>query len=356
MIYYTGLMSQMRHTAGAKAPADIMRLCEKRGYQPLLLPEENQKQARLIKQGLKYVRSVLFWESCLKTLKKDDIIVYQHPFYASRLLPKYLDKMQAKGVRFILLIHDLESLRKGIEGAVRTNEKVNNMLEGVLFKKFDAVICHNSKMKAYMISQGYDESKIFELEIFDYLTDCELKTPASKITVPNICIAGNLLKTKSGYIYHVFDEGNKGLKLQLYGNAFDTEFQHDGICYHGSFKPDELPAKLEGNFGLVWDGPSAKTCEGHVGEYLKYNNPHKTSLYLASGIPVVVWSQAAIADFIQKNKVGITVETLSELEEKINSITEEEYLEMCQNTLEIAKKLRNGYYLYQAVDKVLSLF
>ena len=56
--------------------------------------------------------------------------------------------------------------------------------------------------------------------------------------------------------------------------------------YFGSFLPDELPAALEGGFGLVWDGDSAETCSGVFGEYLRYNNSHKASLYLASGFPL----------------------------------------------------------------------
>ena len=35
--------------------------------------------------------------------------------------------------------------------------------------------------------------------------------------------------------------------------------------YFGSFLPDELPAALEGGFGLVWDGDSAETCSGVFG-------------------------------------------------------------------------------------------
>ena len=56
----------------------------------------------------------------------------------------------------------------------------------------------------------------------------------------------------------------------------------------GSFLPDELPSALEGSFGLVWDGDSSKTCSGVFGEYLRYNNSHKASLYLASGFPIIV--------------------------------------------------------------------
>ena len=34
----------------------------------------------------------------------------------------------------------------------------------------------------------------------------------------------------------------------------------------------------------MWDGPSPDTCAGVYGAYLRYNNPHKTSLYLAAGL------------------------------------------------------------------------
>ena len=67
---------------------------------------------------------------------------------------------------------------------------------------------------------------------------------------------------------------------------------------------------LFGSFGLVWDGMSSETCKGSFGEYLRINNPHKTSLYLASGIPVIIWSKAALAEFIEKNKCGIRHERI----------------------------------------------
>ena len=58
---------------------------------------------------------------------------------------------------------------------------------------------------------------------------------------------------------------------------------------------------MEGSFGLVWDGISVETCAGVYGEYLKVNNPHKTSLYLASGIPVIIWKEAAWLSLLNAN-------------------------------------------------------
>ena len=48
----------------------------------------------------------------------------------------------------------------------------------------------------------------------------------------------------------------------LYGVGFDESRALENEAYFGSFLPDELPAALEGGFGLVWDGDSAETCSG----------------------------------------------------------------------------------------------
>ena len=53
------------------------------------------------------------------------------------------------------------------------------------------------------------------------------------------------------------------------------------VVYKGVYPPDQLPDKIQGGWGLIWDGSSLKGCQGNYGEYLKYNNPHKTSFYIA---------------------------------------------------------------------------
>ena len=216
------------------------------------------------------------------------------------------------------------------------------------------IICHNEKMKQFLLDNGFQEHQIVCLEIFDYLSDAVCR-PREKTLQPSVAIAGTLHINKSGYIYKILDNiHNKNLVVNLYGNYFDESQTNDRLVYKGSFPPEKLPSCIEGDFGLVWDGSEAYTCAGNTGEYLKYNNPHKTSLYLSSGLPVIVWTEAAIADFVVKNKVGITVSSLFDLEEAISQVAKEEYVIMCQNAKGIAEKLRNGYYFYKALDKGIS--
>ena len=84
-----------------------------------------------------------------------------------------------------------------------------------------------------------------------------------------------------------------------------------------------------------------------------YNNPHKLSLYLVSGLPVVIWSKAAEAKFVKENKVGIVVDSIGQFNEMFDTINEEEYYEMVENANKISDKLRHGKYLENIIREFL---
>ena len=119
-------------------------------------------------------------------------------------------------------------------------------------------------------------------------------------------------------------------------------------------KPSELPQRLCHGFGLVWDGDDLDACTGEWGEYLRWNNPHKLSLYLASGLPVVTWSEAATADFIKEHDVGFTVSSLRDLPGEFAQIPKERYSEMQSNARKLAEKLRSGYFLTAAMRSAVT--
>ena len=115
--------------------------------------------------------------------------------------------------------------------------------------------------------------------------------------------------------------------------------------------PDELIKNLIGKYGLVWDGDSIETCSGGKGEYLKINNPHKLSLYLAVGLPVIIWDEAAEAEFVLRENVGFTIKSLYELPEKMESISDNDYKIMKKNAEIVGARLRNGEYMTRALKK-----
>ena len=352
MNYYIRIKPRKRETAGFKAPEDVNRICQKMGMTPVDFPRFPNDYSRLRKRLWLYTVVPMNWLKLLLKVKRGSIVFFQHPMYANKLITPMVKLVRkVKKCRFVALIHDLESLRKGIGGVVNYDQSREEYSDTVMLNAFDRIICHNAFMKKYMTEHGFDAEKLIELGIFDYLCPDNGKEFALD-GMAQVAVAGNLAPTKSGYVYDM-DVSNVGLKL--YGINFDEDAFKDkeNVSYAGSFHPDELPAALEGSFGLVWDGPTGATCAGNTGEYLKYNNPHKTSLYLASNLPVVIWSKAALAGFITENGLGIAVDSLDQIHEKTQALTAQQYSEMAQNVRQMGEKIREGRFFQAAAEKAI---
>lgn len=339
-----------RNTAGAKAPDDIAQICEDLGFGRIAIPQFPTGTNWIYQKIWLLLICQYHWNRIRRKIRPGSIIIFQHPSYGKRVANRIIPKIKKeKDCKFIAVIHDLESLRGGIQGVIREKQKTSQIGDHDLLKHFDAIICHNEHMRQYLIGEGFAPEKLVNLEIFDYLSDIRRVQP-DKGECPSIAIAGNLAMGKCKYIYDICTDGhNTNLDIHLYGNNYEDDKAVSNMIYHGSFKPEELPGHLVGDFGLVWDGMSAETCAGNTGEYLKYNNPHKTSLYLSSGMPVIVWKQAAIADFVRENKVGIIIDNLEDLQGSITCISAKEYQFMCNNVQRIAQNLHDGYYFKKAL-------
>ena len=157
---------------------------------------------------------------------------------------------------------------------------------------------------------------------------------------------------KSEFLYELGEVHN--LEINLYGVYNKSKKLPENVIYKGSLPSDEIVYALEGAYGLIWDGDSISNCRGVLGNYLRYNNPHKLSLYISAEKPVIVWHEAAIADFVKKNNLGLTVESLEELEVKINEMTMEDYSRMKKNLSNIKGKLAHGYYTRQSLHSIMT--
>lgn len=332
--------------AGNKARNDVEKIVEEEGYQPLLLSIDNWYKMSLIKAQYHKAQAL---SKTISKLKEGDQLLIQFPMLHHSFFTTYLvKKMQRKGVKVHFIIHDLEVLRYANLDTVPWKHKIRvHLQESGLLKQADGLIAHNPVMKSVLMDKGISEEKIVSLGIFDYLIpNYQDKEDLSKEGA--IIVAGNLAQEKAGYLYELPARP----VYNLYGVGFDESRKLSNETYFGSFLPDELPLALEGSFGLVWDGDSSKTCTGVFGEYLRYNNSHKASLYLASGFPTVVWKESALSHFVLKNNCGITVGSLFDIKEKLNAISEEEYQELVENAQKVGNNIRSGYYLKTALEKL----
>jgi len=150
---------------------------------------------------------------------------------------------------------------------------------------------------------------------------------------------------------------NPEVEFILFGPGLPGSLKEGkNVCYKGVCTPDELPARTsQYDFGLVWDGDSIEGCEGDTGNYVKYNSPYKISSYLAAGIPVIVWDKMAVAQFVKDNKIGIVVNSLSELTDSLFSLTKGEYEMLRNNVKGVRTKLTRGGYYEDAINKALKI-
>lgn len=334
-------LSTEHNHAGCKAVQDVFDVAKKLGYEAEVIRTATSIDSlwgKIRRQALFFID----WFKIYFSITPNSLVLIQTPYHHKQLIRNWvLSKLKRdKKVKFISLVHDVEELRKSLYNNYYKNE-FNFMLSIA-----DSIIVHNDTMKAFFIKKGIPENKLVSLKIFDYLMDKEA-TSKNVIFERAISIAGNLDINKSAYIAQL---GKLGIIVHLYGPNFSHSLeQYEDIQYHGSFPASEIPNQLNSGFGLVWDGNSIDTCSGDFGEYLQYNNPHKLSLYLASGIPVVIWDKAAEADFVRKHNLGICVSSLSELKDKLEQISEKNYQEMIKNVANISTLLRYGEHTKNSI-------
>ncbi|MCD8182168.1 MAG: hypothetical protein LUE99_02740 [Bacteroides sp.] len=305
--------------AGSKAPQGVCVALREIGYETVYIRAiSKNKEIALLGQ---LVQLILFSFH----VRRDDKVLFQYPLIPILFMvtPLYVHCRNR-----ILLIHDFHSMR--LTGRLSRMEKWN-----LAFCK--TIIVHTRSMARYL-SKMYPQKEYYVQDYFGYILDVyKDQTPQRKLT-NDICFAGNIDKSK--FMKELLQKEDTGCTFHLYGKMSYKDLLKKPACiYEGMFHPNKV-GFLKGSWGLVWDGDSILTCSGYLGEYLKIIAPHKFSLYLVAGLPVIVWSQSAMAHIVAEKHIGIIINSLCELEWKINSITQEEYDSMLSNVSETGKEIQ----------------
>lgn len=323
--YHNHLLSGLKN-AGGKAQQDCGRILHEYGFVGLHMFMSRQKKLRTLISMLRI----------MKKIPHEGIVIIQYPLGKSQWLNNVImNTCKRKKCRTILLIHDINSLRT--QGVVSTAETKT-------FEKADVIIAHNEAM-INLLKKTITHVEYYNLEAFDYFYE----VPATPHTFDNtVVFAGNL--HKSQFLYSL-----RSVKVNfiLYGIEVEglKQICNENVKYVGAFTQDNLSI-LSGDWGLVWDGKSVSTCDGSLGNYMRYNAPHKLSLYLVAGLPVIIWENAAEARLVEKYNLGITIASLDEIKEKIEKISPEEYGKIKNNVAKYAKRLSSGGNLKAVLERM----
>ncbi len=318
-----------------KAKNDIDEICQREGFVNLTKINFGSNGIGRFLTKLVSTIGILFY------LRKNDILLLQYP------VKKFYKTMcrfaRWKGAKVVTIIHDLGAFRR---------KKLTPEQENKRLALTDFLIVHNRTMHDYLREHGY-KGGIHNLDIFDYLSDETPGTYDTPHTPWKILYAGNLGHWRNEFLYKL-NSCTNSWEFDLYGKGFEPEKNScNRLHYHGFTPSDKFIREAKGDFGLVWDGDSLDECTGAWGEYLRINNPHKTSFYIRAGIPVIVWSKAAMTPFVKNNKIGIAVDSIKDIDKELAKISPEEYQEIRKSVAKVRERLSNGYYFKEGFKSAM---
>ncbi|CAM3030509.1 sugar transferase [Leuconostoc gasicomitatum] len=259
----------------------------------------------------------------LTDVKPKDLVLHQFPTYMSAEFERqFVHTLKHLNVCRAIVIHDIEPLRLVKQDA----------WEYQILNQYDFIIVHSKDMKNQLQANGVKAAFIVQ-PLFDYLSQPRPTALFSR----NINFAGTFQKSP-------WLQNYTGPNLTLFGSKpkkwqnidFSTH-----INYQGNFDPEEIVNHLTDGYGLIWDSDfDDKTYQ----TYTRYNTPHKASLYLRAGLPLIAWSQSAIGQFIVNHKLGFVINNLTDLNLKLHAINEAQYQLWQTNIQIIADHVGRGDY------------
>jgi hypothetical protein len=337
--YFIQQYMQGDYLHGGVGLADAEKILMSLGFQAISFPCHHSFSLRA-----KLARS-LFLFKMLFAIKKDSVVIFLFPVYArmNLLLLKWLGN---KNVKIVCYIGDIDGIKDGDEKLLRK--------EISFFKRFKYFVVHNKRMKDWLHTNVPGDRHAVMIRFFDFLAKPVL---VQRYLSSNIVFAGYLAKSLFLEKLHVLEKTEPSVHFHLYGpGQSNAMISQDNVTSYGAEEPHTLPVKLKGSFGLIWEGDSIDKPSGSLGRYIEFISHHKLSLYILAGLPIIVAGSAASASLVKEYKIGFTIQSLYEIDEKIKAVSETDYREMQANMEPLANKISKGDFLKSALDELMELF
>lgn len=264
-----------------------------------------------------------------------DVVILQSPMWNGyRYEETFVNKLRAyHNLKIVIFVHDL----------IPFMFEVNRYLLPAyidLFNKADALIVPSQKMYDILKQEGLTVDKYLVQQIWDIPNNLWLNNPEfSKI----INFSGQPSK------FTFCNDWKYQTTLKIFGDSNDITAK-DNIIAAGWYNQDSLLMELsKGGFGLVWSE------EDYWSEYMTMNVTYKLSTYLAAGIPVIAKRGISNQEIIEENGLGIICDTLEEVDNIVQNITEEEYYRLASNVKKFSVLINGGYITKKLFIDIINL-
>lgn len=335
--FYLDQYSFENFTHGGVGYTDAEKLMNQNGFIPISFPEHYDFSI-----VAKFQRVIYFLKMVFR-INAGSTVIFIFPVFARlhRLLLRFL--LLKKDIRLICFISDIDGIKDG------NNKFLAKELNQLRY--YEYFIVHNDAMKLWL-ENNMPAKKITVIEFFDFLA---VPFDGDRQNGKQIVFAGNLAKSTFLESLYLLKEKSPDLHFNLYGTGYTEKMKlQENVSYEGVAEPYQMPAVVQGSFGLVWDGDSVDLPGGSLGEYMRYISHHKLSLYILSGLPLIVSEIAASASLVKKYKIGIVIHSLYEINDAIEKISEEDYKQMRKNIKSLAEKISTGGQLSTAITQLMS--
>jgi hypothetical protein len=328
--FYLQQYAQENYQHGGQGYVDMERILEQEGYMPCRL-EENGGRSRI----LNFRKRFLQLRRIVKNASKADEWVFIFPVYG-RMNRWLLRRLQRKSCQLIGIVADIDGLKDAEEGILR---------EDIAFlSKLPKLVVHNQAMSDWLVSVGC-KADMAKLEFFDFL---QRPSAASRGLENKVAFAGNLAKSRFLLDPSISDLDD--IQIAVYGPGLEISSPlQKNLHFKGTYDPSDLIEKLEGSFGLVWDGDSWQSPGGPLGHYMAYITHHKISLYILAGLPILIPRMAGAAPRVEQYGIGIVFDNTADIPAAIKKLSEESYQAMRQNMVKLAEQLSKGQQLRNAL-------
>lgn len=324
-------------SARSKAREDVNRIAQNNGFTPFLINtrttmEQSAGRRSPINKLFYNIRKLFILFRSILSIKRGTMVLFQYPFapFGEFFTLFFCRCLRMKKCHLVILVHDLVHYRE---------EKVFDKTEVKTLNTASELIVHTPNMQQLFKENGVDRPSRL-LWLFDYLTDEVPTINTHHEEARSVAFAGAL--DKSVFLGKLREVQYNGIQLHLYGGKpSDTTEYPNWMRYIGRFSPENVTMLTE-EWGLTWDGDAIDKLDGPLGNYLKYNSSHKISLYIAAGIPVIISKESALAGFVEQNKLGITISSLLELDQRILNQNQEELQVIREHVVEMSEALRKG--------------
>lgn len=332
--YFIKQYSFEQYQHGGVGYSDIETILQRNNYTPIEFPDHNDTGP------IAKFRRFLFLYRGLRRLPPHAEVVFLYPAYA-RIIQHFIHKLsKRKDIKLICIIGDIDGIKD--DDTLQLKQEIREL------KKFRHFIVHNKGM-ADWLTNHVGQVNYGTLRFFDFLTQPVINNRAKAYT---IAFAGNL--NKSSFVHRLPGITTKqpALHFHIYGPGEKPLVPGKNISYEGSYPPYQMPSLLKGSFGLIWDGPNADQMKGSFASYMPYMTHHKLSLYILAGLPVIAAGISASGQLVTQYQIGITINSLTELQQAIDSITPAQYETMIDNMRPLARAISEGKNLLSALKEI----